>query len=94
MMVEPAVVADIDLANVIYSIPEAGEIETPIVEQDEITKKVIGSGVSIEPYMAEWKDDKITDASFPNLVLAEMGEPIDFFLSGRQEFWTNNFSRY
>jgi hypothetical protein len=65
MMVELGTVADTDLANVIYSIPEAGEIETPTMEQDEIMKEGIDSDVSIEPYMAEWKDYEITDAPFP-----------------------------
>ena len=36
MMTEPGVVADVDLANVIYPIPVAGEIETPTMEQDEV----------------------------------------------------------
>ena len=48
MMVELGVVADIDLANIIYSIPEAGYIETRM-EQDEIMKQDAGSDVIIEP---------------------------------------------
>ncbi len=80
MKIEPGVVADIVLANAIYSIPEAGETETPTMKQDEIMKGATGSDVSIEPYMAEWKDYEITDSSLPDLIIDEMGEPIDSFV--------------
>lgn len=79
MMIEPVVVAGIDLANVIYSIAEAGYIETPTTGQDELMKEDTGSDVSVEPYMAEWKDYEITYASFPDLIPDEMGEPVYSF---------------
>ena len=61
--VEPGTVADVDLASVIYSIPEEGEIETPTLEHDRQCR-MSDSVVSIDPYVAEWKDYSITDASF------------------------------
>ena len=75
VVLEPGVVADVDLASIIYSIPEAGEIETPTIEQDENLKEDTGSDVSIEPYMAEWKDYEVTDTSIPDLILMRWASP-------------------
>ena len=38
ILIEPGVAADVGLANVIYFNPEAGDIEIPAIEQDEIMK--------------------------------------------------------
>ena len=72
MIIEPGIVVGVDLANIIYSTPEAGEIETPTMEQDEIMKEDTGSDCSIEPYMA-------ADVSYPDLIPDEIGESVDLF---------------
>ena len=43
--VEPGVVADVDLANVIYTIPE-GDVDTPTLDEDVGRKSEGGSDVS------------------------------------------------
>ena len=46
--VEPGIVADVDIANAIYTIPEVSALVTPTLEEDEVAKGKEGSGVGIE----------------------------------------------
>ena len=66
-----------------------GEIETPTRKQDETITDDSDSDVSIEPYMAEWKDYEIIDMYLPALVPEEMGNPLICW-HGRRESWKNN----
>ena len=72
-MVELGVVVDVDIAHVIYFIPEEGEVETPTVEYDEAMQDESDSDVNIEPYVVGWKHYGVTEALFPDLV--RQGEP-------------------
>ena len=45
--VEPGVVADVDLANIVYTIPEGDEPVTPPLEVDEVMKDEGGSDVTL-----------------------------------------------
>ena len=50
-----------------YQILEEDEEETPTTEQDEAVKSDTDSDVSIEPYMADWKEQPMIDPPFPDL---------------------------
>ena len=60
-----------------YTIPEEGEEETPTMEHDEVVKSDTDSDVSIEPYMADGKEQQATDAFFPDIALEETGKPVE-----------------
>ena len=46
--VEPGIVGDVDIANMIYTIPEGSETATPTMEEDEAMKSEGDSDVCIE----------------------------------------------
>ena len=50
------------------------------MEQDEVVMSDSDSDVSIEPYMAEWKEQQVAEAPFPDLALVETGKPVDSLL--------------
>ena len=52
---EPGVIRDIDIANIVYTIPDVGDEPTSALELDEAMKydTDTDSDVSIEPYMIQ-----------------------------------------
>ncbi len=50
------------------------------MEQDEAVKSDTDSDVSIEPFMADWKEQQAMEAPFPDLALEETGKPVDSLL--------------
>ena len=50
------------------------------MEQDEAVKSDTDSDVSIEPYMAEWKEQQAMEAPFPDMDLEISGKLVESLL--------------